>query len=320
MVGNFVYRDGLDIRSTLSPYNNFETFYLSFETVCDQNENQEVNRWKATGLLSLSSGWYEAWYESNRVIISIYPILIYHIIIEPPHGKTNKMACAHSDKSDQPVRPRSVIGIFAVCSLGSLGPIVSSCGQRRLWLDWADVQADLKALLGAHVILLVLSCVGSYNIISYFFRFVKQTMVAKSILLASFTCCFFVIEMTAAMFFTNSKENDYPRIGKRLLPLIRSPVALLSKRHKTWERDTRFDVPELSRRMANNIDDPLNFHGSEGIFVLLFSSAYVFCILLHISVEVKWLLTVTKWASSRENLSSGLRPGKTQTSLLSYRS
>ena len=67
------------------------------------------------------------------------------------------------------------------------------------------------------------------------------------------------------MFFTNSKENDYPRIGKRPRPLVRPPVALLSKRHKTWERDTRFDTPELSQKTANNIDDLLNFHGSEGI-------------------------------------------------------
>ena len=28
--------------------------------------------------------------------------------------------------------------------MGSLGPKLSSCGQRRLWSDWADAQADLS--------------------------------------------------------------------------------------------------------------------------------------------------------------------------------
>ena len=33
--------------------------------------------------------------------------------------------------------------------MGSLGPKVSSSGQRKLWSDWADAQADLS-LRGAH--------------------------------------------------------------------------------------------------------------------------------------------------------------------------
>ena len=32
--------------------------------------------------------------------------------------------------------------VFAVCSKGSQGPKLSSCGHRRLWWDWADAQAD----------------------------------------------------------------------------------------------------------------------------------------------------------------------------------
>ena len=28
--------------------------------------------------------------------------------------------------------------------MGSYGPKLSSCGQRRLWSDWADAQADLS--------------------------------------------------------------------------------------------------------------------------------------------------------------------------------
>ena len=51
---------------------------------------------------------------------------------------------APSDDLDQPGHPPSLIRVFAVHSIGSLGPKVSSCGQRRLWSDWADAQADLS--------------------------------------------------------------------------------------------------------------------------------------------------------------------------------
>ena len=40
--------------------------------------------------------------------------------------------CAPSEDSDQPGHPPSLIRVFAVRSVGSKGPNVSSCGQRRL--------------------------------------------------------------------------------------------------------------------------------------------------------------------------------------------
>ena len=43
-----------------------------------------------------------------------------------------------------------MIRVFAVRSVGSLGPTISSCGQRRLWSDWADVQVD-PSLRWAHM-------------------------------------------------------------------------------------------------------------------------------------------------------------------------
>ena len=52
--------------------------------------------------------------------------------------------CAPSEDSDQPRHPPSLIKVFAVCLMGSKGPKISSCGQRRLWSDWADDQADLN--------------------------------------------------------------------------------------------------------------------------------------------------------------------------------
>ena len=61
-----------------------------------------------------------------------------------PHDKTNKMICALSKDSDQPGHLYSLIWVFTVRSMSSWGPNVSSCGQRRLWSDWADAQADLS--------------------------------------------------------------------------------------------------------------------------------------------------------------------------------
>ena len=60
------------------------------------------------------------------------------------------MICAPSEDSDQPGNPPSLISVFAVHSVGSWGPSVSSCGQRRLWSDRADAQADMS-LRWAHI-------------------------------------------------------------------------------------------------------------------------------------------------------------------------
>ena len=48
---------------------------------------------------------------------SKYDILI--LEFEPPHKKTNKMACAPSEDSDQPGHPSSLLRVFAVHSMGS---------------------------------------------------------------------------------------------------------------------------------------------------------------------------------------------------------
>ena len=43
----------------------------------------------------------------------------FHLYMEPQHDKTNKMACAPSEDSDQPGHSPSLIRVFAVCSVGS---------------------------------------------------------------------------------------------------------------------------------------------------------------------------------------------------------
>ena len=63
---------------------------------------------------------------------------------EQPYDNTNKMACAPSEDSDQPGHPHSLIRVFAVRFMGSLGPKLSSGAQWRLWSDRADAQADLS--------------------------------------------------------------------------------------------------------------------------------------------------------------------------------
>ena len=57
--------------------------------------------------------------------------------------------CAQRSRSDQPGHPQpgyppSLINLRCALSGYSWGPNVSSCGQRRLWSDWADTYADLS--------------------------------------------------------------------------------------------------------------------------------------------------------------------------------
>ena len=73
---------------------------------------------------------------------SVGSTLVVSPTYEPQHYKQNDM-CAQR-RSDQPGHPPSLIRVFAVRTVGSWGPNVSSCAQRRLWLDWADVQAELS--------------------------------------------------------------------------------------------------------------------------------------------------------------------------------
>ena len=71
-------------------------------------------------------------------------------IIEPPHDKTRKMTV-------RPAKTQISLGIRPVWSGSSLcaqrvalWPKLSSCGQRRFWSDWVDVQANLS-LRWAHM-------------------------------------------------------------------------------------------------------------------------------------------------------------------------
>ena len=72
------------------------------------------------------------------------------IWFEPTHDKTNKVACAPNEVSDQPGHPPSLIRVFAVRMKKAWILSYPLSAQRRLWSDWADAQADLS-LRWAHV-------------------------------------------------------------------------------------------------------------------------------------------------------------------------
>ena len=63
---------------------------------------------------------------------------------EPPHDKTNKMACAPNEASNQPGHLPSLIWIFAVHMKKHWTFSYLLSAQQRLWSDWADAQADLS--------------------------------------------------------------------------------------------------------------------------------------------------------------------------------
>ena len=88
--------------------------------------------------------------------------LLYQKTIEPPHDKTNKMACAPSEDSDQPGYPPNLIRVFAVRMKKHWAITYPLSAQRRPWSDWADAirlggcPGWSESSLGAHVILLIL--------------------------------------------------------------------------------------------------------------------------------------------------------------------
>ena len=53
-----------------------------------------------------------------------------YVDFEPPHDKTNKMTFVPSEDSDQLGHPPSLTRVFAVLSMGRLGPNFASGGQR----------------------------------------------------------------------------------------------------------------------------------------------------------------------------------------------
>ena len=94
------------------------------------------------------------------------------LTFKPPHDKTNKMACALSEDSDQPGYPPCLIRVFAVRMNKARVLSYPLSAQRRLRSAWASHSEDsdqtgqmprlIWVFAGRTVILLVLSWGGSY--------------------------------------------------------------------------------------------------------------------------------------------------------------
>ena len=80
----------------------------------------------------------------NYVLMISYHNFLWWLVFEPPHDKTNKMACAPSKDSDQPGHPPSLIRVFAVRMKKAWVLSYPLSAQWRHWSDWVDAQADLS--------------------------------------------------------------------------------------------------------------------------------------------------------------------------------
>ena len=84
----------------------------------------------------------QSWCLSRSGDHSLY--LIRCLLFQPPHDKTNKMTM-HTTKTQISLGIRPVWSESSLCTQWiAKGPSVSPCGQRRLWSDWSDAQADLS--------------------------------------------------------------------------------------------------------------------------------------------------------------------------------
>ena len=72
---------------------------------------------------------------------SAISVMLHRHHTEPPHDKTNKMACAPSEDSDQPGHPPSLIRVVAVRMKKAWVLSYTLSTQRRLWSNcrWAHM-------------------------------------------------------------------------------------------------------------------------------------------------------------------------------------
>ena len=81
--------------------------------------------------------------------------------------------CVPGLDSDQPGHPPSLIRVFAVRSMGSKGPKLSSCGQRRL-IRLGGCPGWSQSSLGTHAILMDLSWDGSFCFVFWIMYLVNE--------------------------------------------------------------------------------------------------------------------------------------------------
>ena len=119
-------------------------------------------------LLKLSCAWVRLWLINIYVIRSTW-LLIHQYIksanIWATTWQNQQNGCAPSEDSDQLGHPPSLIRVFAVRMKKAWVVSYPLSGQRRLWSDWADAQADLSLRWAhTHFVCFVMSRLTSIKI------------------------------------------------------------------------------------------------------------------------------------------------------------
>ena len=83
---------------------------------------------------------------------TLIQLILFSSLYEPPHDKTNKMACAPSEDSDQPGHPSSLIRVFAVGMKKAWVLSYPLSAQRRLirlggYPGWSDQTGWIPLLI-----------------------------------------------------------------------------------------------------------------------------------------------------------------------------
>ena len=105
-----------------------------------------VGMWSRINLYINKDKFYRHMYRKFLAVVSVNLVKY-----EPLNDKTNKVACAPSEDSDQPRHPPSLFRVFAVRMKKYWVLSYPLSAQRRLWSDWADAQTDLS-LRWAHML------------------------------------------------------------------------------------------------------------------------------------------------------------------------
>ena len=137
-------------KDTTQPGPSKELPELFIEVTKQKKENEDLRQklkvaYETLGRPAVLSGW------KGKIEWCGQRITSKKILVSWATARQNQQNdCAPSEDSDQPGYPPSLIRVFVLRPMDSLGPKLSSCGQRRLWSNWADAQAD-PSLHWAHM-------------------------------------------------------------------------------------------------------------------------------------------------------------------------
>ena len=171
-----LWSDWADAQADLSlrwAHNHFVGFVMSWLTYVVYTWLVRWNLYPNCNLLGQKRPFYQCqrpffphYFEKKKTCLKIKQYWLEHVgnkwhvvkdkratvflTIELPHDKTNKMTCAPSNDSDQPVHAPSLIRVFAVRMKKHWTLYLLNAQWRLIRLSRSE------SLLGAHVILLVL--------------------------------------------------------------------------------------------------------------------------------------------------------------------